>query len=186
MVKTVFPGASGSVRRSGRAPALAESSARRPAARCREQDDERAAGNGNVPALAGTIFFCASEPAMAMIGTIIRKRPMNIAMPSVVLYHGVLAERPAKALPLLPVAELNRRREFRSGRAGRCCSTRPVPTGLTTAQAVKPRMSMARTSSASMAIFTSKDWIFLPRYSGVRPTISPAMNTASTTNTSMP
>ncbi len=31
---------------------------------------------------------------------------MSIARPSVVLYQGVLAVRPAKALPLLPVAEL--------------------------------------------------------------------------------
>ena len=61
---------------------------------------------GKVPALAGTSFFCASDPAMAMIGTIIRNRPMSMAMPSVVLYQGVLALRPAKALPLLPVAEL--------------------------------------------------------------------------------
>ena len=61
---------------------------------------------GNVPELAGAIFFCTSEPASAMIGTIIRKRPMSIAIPSVVLYHGVFAVRPAKALPLLPVPEL--------------------------------------------------------------------------------
>ena len=40
------------------------------------------------------------------IGTIIAKRPKSIASPSVVLYHGVLALSPAKALPLLPVAEL--------------------------------------------------------------------------------
>ncbi len=40
---------------------------------------------GNVPAEAGTIFLAASEPATASIGTIIRKRPMNIARPSVVL-----------------------------------------------------------------------------------------------------
>ena len=37
-----------------------------------------------------------------------------------------------------------------------------------------------------MAICTSRAWIFLPRYSGVRPTISPAMNTVSTTIISMP
>ncbi len=30
---------------------------------------------------------------------------------------------------------------------------------------------------ASIAIFTSRASIFLPRYSGVRPTISPAMKT---------
>ena len=36
------------------------------------------------------------------------------------------------------------------------------------------------------AIFISKASIFLPRYSGVRPTISPAMNTAMIANISMP
>ncbi|WDT80339.1 MAG: hypothetical protein MPW14_00570 [Candidatus Manganitrophus sp.] len=35
-------------------------------------------------------------------------------------------------------------------------------------------------------IFISKASIFLPRYSGVRPIISPAMNTAMIANTSMP
>ena len=66
--------------------------------------------NANTPwyntTLGGEIFFCTSEPARAMIGTIIRKRPISMARPSVVLYHGVLAVSPAKALPLLPVAEL--------------------------------------------------------------------------------
>ena len=36
------------------------------------------------------------------------------------------------------------------------------------------------------AIFISKASIFLPRYSGVRPTISPAMNTAMMAKTNMP
>ena len=61
---------------------------------------------GKVPALAGTIFFCASEPASAMIGTIMKNRPSSMAKPSVVLYQGVLALRPAKALPLLPAPEV--------------------------------------------------------------------------------
>ena len=39
---------------------------------------------------------------------------------------------------------------------------------------------------ASMAILTSFASIFLPRYSGVRPTISPATNTAMMTISSMP
>ena len=60
---------------------------------------------GKVPADVGTIFFAASDPAMASIGMIIRNRPMNIASPSVEFQNGVLADRPAKALPLLPVAE---------------------------------------------------------------------------------
>ena len=39
---------------------------------------------------------------------------------------------------------------------------------------------------ASMAILTSFASIFLPRYSGVRPTINPATNIAMMTNSSMP
>src|SRR4051794_484152 len=61
---------------------------------------------GKVPADVGTIFLVASDPAMASIGTIIRKRPMNIARPRVEFQNGVLADSPAKALPLLPVAEV--------------------------------------------------------------------------------
>ena len=40
---------------------------------------------GKVPAEAGTIFLAASEPATASIGTIIRKRPMNMAADMVTL-----------------------------------------------------------------------------------------------------
>ena len=39
---------------------------------------------------------------------------------------------------------------------------------------------------ASIAIFTSLASIFLPTYSGVRPTIKPATKTARMTNSSMP
>ena len=53
-----------------------------------------------------SLIHISRDPANAMMGTIIRKRPMSMAMPSVVLYQGVLAVRPAKALPLFPVAEL--------------------------------------------------------------------------------
>src|ERR1700730_13282790 len=60
---------------------------------------------GKVPAEAGTIFLPASEPAMASIGTANMQRPVHMARPSVVFQKGVVAERPAKALPLLPVAE---------------------------------------------------------------------------------
>ena len=42
---------------------------------------------------------------MAMIGTIMKNRPMSVASAMVVLYQGVLALMPANALPLLPVAE---------------------------------------------------------------------------------
>ena len=48
-----------------------------------EQADEERPVVGNVPAEAGTIFLAASEPAIASIGTIIRKRPISIARPMV-------------------------------------------------------------------------------------------------------
>ena len=40
---------------------------------------------GNVPADGGIDFFAASEPAIAIAGTIIQKRPMNIATAPVML-----------------------------------------------------------------------------------------------------
>ena len=46
--------------------------------------------------------------------------------------------------------------------------------------AVKPRMLAPRTSAVSIAIFISNASTFLPRYSGVRPTMRPAMNTDRT------
>ena len=47
-------------------------------------------------------------------------------------------------------------------------------------------MKTDTTSSDSAASFTSRAWIFLPRYSGVRPTIRPAMKIATKTKTSIP
>src|SRR5260370_10476069 len=61
-----------------------------------------------------------------------------------------------------------------------------VPKGLTIATTEKPRIVNVRMRIASIAILTSYDSIFLPRYSGVRPTINPAMKTANMTNTTMP
>ncbi len=60
---------------------------------------------GNVPALAVTRFFRTMLPAIASSGTIIKKRPISIEIPSVVFQYGVFAEIPANALPLLPVVE---------------------------------------------------------------------------------
>ena len=56
--------------------------------------------------------------------------------------------------------------------------TTVVPHSETAAQAENPRMQKIGTRSASMAAFTSSASIFFPRYSGVRPTIKPATNTA--------
>ena len=75
---------------------------------------------------------------------------------------------------------------FAEARAGRRCSGPPGPRRSATAHAVKPRMLNVRISTASEATFMSYDSIFLPRYSGVRPTINPAMKIAMTMKTSMP
>src|SRR3989442_4813272 len=58
---------------------------------------------GNVPAVTGIFFLAARLPAAAKRGIKNRKRPISIANPIVRLYHGVLALRPANALPLFPV-----------------------------------------------------------------------------------
>ena len=62
---------------------------------------------GKVPNDGGTSFLVARLPATASIGTIIRKRPISIAIPIVVLYQYVFAEIPANAEPLFPVADVN-------------------------------------------------------------------------------
>ena len=61
----------------------------------------------------------------------------------------------------------------------------PAPLSLTSEYAVPPSIHSGKTSTASIASLISRAWTFLPRYSGVRPTISPATNTASSANTMM-
>ena len=61
---------------------------------------------GKVPSDGGTDFFAASDPAIAIAGTIIQKRPTNIATAPVMLKNSVLAVMPAKADPLLPVLDV--------------------------------------------------------------------------------
>src|ERR1700722_4759534 len=98
---------------------------------------------GNVPAEGGTIFLAASEPAMASIGTIIRKRPMNIARPSVEFQNGVLADRPAKGLPFLPGGETYAYSASENP-CGPALASALVPGSITTATAVKPSMHIGR------------------------------------------
>ena len=52
--------------------------------------------------------------------------------------------------------------------------------------ATPPRMNSGRIAIASTASLTSRASIFLPTYSGVRPTISPATNTARIANSRKP
>ncbi|EXI73858.1 MAG: hypothetical protein AW07_01994 [Candidatus Accumulibacter sp. SK-11] len=60
------------------------------------------------------------------------------------------------------------------------------PASVITAMAVPTRTRSGVARMAIDVIFISCASIFLPRYSGVRPIISPAMNTASTAKISMP
>src|ERR1039458_9857910 len=62
---------------------------------------------GNVPSDGGTYFFCARLPAIASMGMIIRKRPISMVKPMVVLYQSVLGFKPPNAEPLLPAPETN-------------------------------------------------------------------------------
>ena len=61
---------------------------------------------------------------------------------------------------------------------GPALAGRLVPAWIETAMAVKMSTMSGMTSEPRPASFTSVAWIFLPRYSGVRPIISPPMNTA--------
>src|SRR5512143_4361440 len=140
---------------------------------------------GKVPPLSGTIFFFARFPASARTGTRKKKRPIIIAIDSVVLYQGVLADNPANALPLLAVAEEKAYR-ISLNPCGPALFRPERPHRLTTAHAVNTMMSKISRSTASALTFTSYDSIFFPRYSGVRPTIKPARKTVRITKTSMP
>src|SRR6266542_2540822 len=60
------------------------------------------------------------------------------------------------------------------------------PCGSTDDAAENPRITTVRTRIESMASLTSCASIFLPRYSGVRPTMSPAMKIESTMKTKIP
>src|SRR5262245_7019443 len=62
---------------------------------------------GNVPGDGGTRFLRPRLPAIASIGMIMKKRPINIAKPMVVLYQLVFAVSPPKADPLFPVPDVN-------------------------------------------------------------------------------
>ncbi len=60
------------------------------------------------------------------------------------------------------------------------------PAWVVIASAVNPSTTNGMVRMTSDAIFISNASIFLPRYSGVRPTISPATNTAMIAKISMP
>ena len=130
----------------------------------------------------------AASASGAMIGM---KRPNSITRPVAMSQCGLygrggvgrfgslkpqVSPRPSKPEPLLAEAELNSYR----------ISEKPCAPGLLVAllpqsrrqnRPVGPRIRIGWISRASMASFISRASTFLPRYSGVRPTISPARKT---------
>src|SRR5579871_3415576 len=97
----------------------------------------------------------------------------------------MLPVRPAKAEPLLPVAEV-KAYSTSVKPCGPALFIEATAGGYTTATAVQPRYIKGSNRIASIAILTSRASIFLPTYSGVRPTIRPATKIDSTTKSSMP
>src|SRR5262249_35803907 len=125
---------------------------------------------GKVPTEGGTYFLPARLPAIASIGMIIRNRPASIVKPMATSYQGVFAVRPPKAEPLFPAPEVNAYR-ISLRPCGPGLAMLDVPNPLTVEMAVNDRITRGKIRTTSMAIFTSYASIFLPRYSGVRPTM---------------
>src|SRR5215469_7931422 len=134
---------------------------------------------GKVPRDGGTYFFWARLPAMASMGMIIKKRPTSMVTAPETLYQLVLPFSPPNADPLLPACETNEYRISLSP-CGPGFAMLDVPNEDTVEIALNTKITVGKISVTSIAIFTSYASIFLPRYSGVRPTINPAIKTEST------
>src|SRR5262245_41626161 len=132
---------------------------------------------GKVPSDGGMSFLRLRLPAIASGGMIMKNRPNSIARASVVLYQRVLTLMPPNAEPLLADAD-EYAYKISESPCGPGLKMLEVPnSGETDEIAVKARINSEKINTVSIAICTSKAWIFLPRYSGVRPTIRPAMKT---------
>src|SRR3984893_13442567 len=139
----------------------------------------------SVPALCGTGACLASDPARPRAKISGANRPSSITMPPTTWYQVAAVPRPANADPLLLAIEVN----------AYMTSVSPCGPGLKIAfwpcfvpidSAAAVRMSTGRVRKYSDAYFISVGRIFLPMYSGVRPTISPATNTVTMARIRMP
>src|SRR5678815_5846866 len=92
---------------------------------------------------------------------------------------------PAKAEPLFPVPEVNAYKisDRPCGPALFSCDV-PKP-GARTEIPARIKMTSGKIKTYSIDILTSYDSIFLPKYSGVRPTIRPAIKTDKITKISL-
>src|SRR5215470_13840245 len=138
-----------------------------------------------VPALAGTGLCRASDPARPSAKISGANRPSSITTPPSVWYQVAAVPRPANAEPLLLPSDTN----------AYITSVRPCGPGLKIAlwptwvpidSPAAVRISTGSVRKYSAAYFISVGRIFLPMYSGVRPTISPATNTVTMARIKMP
>ena len=96
----------------------------------------------------------------------------------------MLALRPAKALPLFSVAD-DQAKSISERPCGPALLSEERPEAVSSEKPAPARMNSVRISTPSIASLISFDCTFLPRYSGVRPTMSPATKTASKAKTIM-
>src|SRR6266704_5595836 len=139
----------------------------------------------SVPALCGTGACLASEPARPRAKISGANRPSNITMPPTTWYQVAAVPRPAKADPLLLAIEVNAYITSVSP-CGPGLKITSWPTFVPIEMPAAVRMSTGRVRKYSAAYFISAGRIFLPMYSGVRPTISPATNTVTMARIRMP
>ena len=117
-------------------------------------------------------------------------RPSSMATPSAAFSHGVLAVSPANADPLLFDAEVKAYstslRPWTPGFQIETASMSARMPGNAKLTAVPVRTRIGVTRMYRLASLICVGPIFLPRYSGVRPTSRPPTNTAMTASTSIP
>src|SRR6516225_7425578 len=140
---------------------------------------------GIVPTLAGTVCCLASDPAMPRAKIIGANLATSMTTPPAVLYQVVFVVRPANADPLLLAIEVNAYTISVSPCApGLRIDARGVFSPSDRPAAISTAAGVVRMYSA--AYFISVGRIFLPMYSGVRPTIRPPTNTVTTARIKMP
>src|SRR6516225_61027 len=139
----------------------------------------------SVPALCGTGACLASDPARPRAKISGANRPSSITMPPSTWYQVAAEPRPANADPLLLPIEANAYITSVSPCGpGLKIGVWPCLVPIDSPAAVSTSSGVVRKYSA--AYFISSGRIFLPMYSGVRPTISPATNTVTTARIRMP
>ena len=159
LVRKVSLGAQGSARRSGQGQHGQEVQ-RADEQNCSEQQHDEGGPEARERARAGRGDFSArANRRRAMIGTIMRKRPMSIARPSVVLCPRRVGREASERAAVVTGGGTEGVKHF--AKAMRAGVVQPAtPHELTAARAEKPRMEMHSTSSDSIAIFTSNAPIF--------------------------